>query len=143
MPSSKPQTLFPDHSFKISIPDLDIGFFRDCSGLSLEFDVFEWAEGGNNEFVWNLPGRARYPHLTLGRGMTEQDALQKWVWQTRLQPQLKELTVELISLDARTTRSWVFSDAFPVRWTGPHLDASGRAMATESLDIVHSGLKVA
>ena len=27
----------------------------------MEFDVFEWAEGGNNEFVHHLPGRVRYP----------------------------------------------------------------------------------
>ena len=29
----------------------------------MEFEVFEWAEGGNNEFVHHLPGRMRYPYL--------------------------------------------------------------------------------
>jgi phage tail-like protein len=135
--------LFPDHYFKISLPGIDIGMFRECGGLSMEFDVFEWAEGGNNEFVHHLPGRVRYPYLTLSRGLTDQDALQQWFWQTRQQPELKEITVELHTPDSGTTRAWVFADAFPVRWTGPNVAVHAAGMATESLDIAHSGLKVA
>jgi phage tail-like protein len=137
-----PPILFPDHYFKISVPDIDIGMFRECNGLSMEFDVFEWAEGGNNEFVHNLPGRVRYPLLTLSRGLTDQDALQKWFWQSRLKPDLKEITVELHTPAGDTTRAWVFADAYPVRWTGPRVAVDAAGMATESLDIAHSGLKV-
>jgi phage tail-like protein len=134
--------LFPDHYFKISLPGIDIGMFRDCSGLSMEFDVFEWAEGGNNEFVHHLPGRVRYPYLTLGRGLTDQDALQQWFWQTRQKPELKQLTVELHTADGAHSRAWVFTDAFPVRWTGPRVATDAAGMASESLDIAHSGLKI-
>jgi phage tail-like protein len=135
--------LFPDHYFKISLPDIEIGMFRECSGLSMEFDVFEWAEGGNNEFVHHLPGRVRYPYLSLTRGLTNQDALQQWFWQTRQQPDLKEITVELETPTGDTSRAWVFADAFPVRWTGPAVAVHARGMAIESLEIAHSGLKVA
>jgi phage tail-like protein len=134
--------LFPDHYFKISLPGIDIGMFRDCGGLSMEFDVFEWAEGGNNEFVHHLPGRVRYPYLTLGRGLTDQDALQQWFWQTRQQPELKEVTLELHTADGAHSRAWVFADAFPIRWTGPSVATESAGMASESLDIAHSGLKV-
>jgi phage tail-like protein len=109
--------LFPDHYFKISLPGI--------------------------EFVHHLPGRVRYPYLTLSRGLTDQDALQQWFWQTRQQPELKEITVELHTPDSGTTRAWVFADAFPVRWTGPNVAVHAAGMATESLDIAHSGLKVA
>lgn len=135
--------LFPDHYFKISIPGLTIGTFRECSGLSFEFDVFEWPEGGNNEFVWNLPGRARYPQLSLTGGLTDKDALQQWAWKSRGKPDVKELTVELHTADGKNTRAWVFADAYPVRWTGPRVASASTGMASESLDIVHSGLKVA
>jgi phage tail-like protein len=134
--------VFTDHYFKISIPGIDIGMFRDCSGLSFEFDTFEWAEGGNYEFVWTLPGRVRYPHLSLSRGLTDQDALQQWVWQSRLQPQLKDITVELRTADGAHTRAWTFAEAFPVRWTGPRVATDAAGMAGESLDIAHKGLKV-
>jgi phage tail-like protein len=136
-------TLFTDHYFKISVPGLDIGMFRECGGLTMEFDVFEWAEGGNNEFVHHLPGRLRYPYLSLTRGMTDQDALQKWFWQTRQQAELKEVTIELHTPAGDTTRAWTFGDAFPVRWSGPQVAAHGENVALESLDIAHSGLKAA
>ena len=133
--------LFPDHYFKISIPGIDIGLFRECDGLSMEFDVFEWFEGGNNEFVHHLPGRIRYPYLSLVKGMTDQKNLQEWFWQTRQQAELKEVTVELHTPGGSTTRAWIFADAFPVRWTGPRVAVDAAGMATESLDIAHSGLK--
>jgi phage tail-like protein len=140
MPSSR---LLSDHYFRITIPGIEIGLFRECSGLEMEFEVFEWAEGGNNEFVFSLPGRVRYPRLALSRGLTDQAALQEWFWRTRHEPELKEVSVELSTPDTKSTRSWVFADAYPVRWSGPRIAAHGTEMAVETLEIVHSGLKVA
>jgi len=141
MPQAR-RPILTDHNFKISIPGLDIGTFRECNGLSMEFDVFEWAEGGNNEFVHHLPGRMRYPYVQLSSGMTADNAMQRWFWQTRQQAELKEVTVELQTQDGRTTRAWVFTDAFPVRWSGPRVAADSHGLATEALDIAHSGLKM-
>ena len=36
---------------------------------------------------------------------------------------------------------WEFSDAFPVKWTGPELNASQSAVAVETLELAHSGLR--
>ncbi len=139
MPSTR--VLTSSH-FKVSVPGLTIGTFRECHGLSMEFDVFEWAEGGNNEFVHHLPGRMRYPYLTLSSGMTDDLAMQQWFWKTREQAELKEVTIELQTQDAQTKRAWTFADAFPVRWTGPSIAADASALSTESLEIAHSGLKM-
>jgi phage tail-like protein len=135
--------LFPDHYFRITIPGVEIGLFRECAGLEMEFEVFEWAEGGNNEFVFSLPGRVRYPRLTLSRGLTDQAALQEWFWRTRQEPDLKEVSIELSSPGSSATRAWTFTDAFPVRWSGPRIAAHGTDMAVESLEIAHAGLKIA
>jgi phage tail-like protein len=138
----QPRAVLSDHHFKLSVPGIDIGTFRECTGLSMEFDVFEWAEGGNNEFVHHLPGRVRYPYLTLTGGMTKSNAMQQWFWQTRQQAELKEVTVELQTQDNRNTRAWTFTDAFPVRWTGPRIAADAAGMSSESLEIAHAGLKM-
>ena len=143
MAQTNPAKLISDHNFKLSVPGLDIGVFKVCHGLSMEFEVFEWAEGGNNEFVHHLPGRLRYPYLRLESGLTESDAVQKWFWATRLQAELKEITIELLSQDGQVTRSWTFADAFPIKWSGPTVAAASAAMAEESLEIAHSGLKMA
>ena len=139
-----PQTpikVISDHYFTLSIPGVTVGAFNECRGLSMEYDVFEWAEGGNNEFVHHLPGRVRYPYLSLSSGMVDNDALQKWFGTTGTQPELKEVTVELTTQDGSAKRSWTFADAYPIKWTGPNIAAHGAGLATESLDIVHSGLK--
>ncbi len=140
MPPS--QKVLTSSHFRLSIPGISIGSFRECSGLTMEFEVFEWAEGGNNEFVHHLPGRMRYPYLQFSAGMTDGAALQEWFWKTREQAELKEITVELATQDGRTTRSWNFADAFPVRWSGPTVGADSHGMAIESLDVAHSGLKM-
>jgi phage tail-like protein len=142
MPLTAP-TVISDHYFKVSVPGITIGAFNECHGLSLEYDVFEWAEGGNNEFVHHLPGRIRYPYLVLNSGLVQDDALQKWVAQTGKKPELKEVTIELTTQDQKAKRSWVFADAYPIHWSGPTIAAHGAGLATESLHIVHSGLKTA
>ena len=140
MPPS--QKVLTSSHFRLSIPGISIGSFRECNGLSMEFEVFEWAEGGNNEFVHHLPGRMRYPYLQFSAGMTDGTALQEWFWKTREQAELKEITVELATQDGQTKRSWTFADAFPVRWSGPAVSADSHGMAIESLDVAHSGLKM-
>ena len=136
-----PIKVISDHYFTLSVPGITIGAFNECHGLSMEYDVFEWAEGGNNEFVHHLPGRVRYPYLVLNSGLVESDALQKWFKATGGTPELKEITVELTTQDQSVKRSWTFADAYPIHWSGPTIAAHGAGLATESLHIVHSGLK--
>jgi phage tail-like protein len=129
------------HSFILKIPDIDtVGFFLHCSGLELTFDIYEYREGGNNDFVHRLPGGMHYPNLVLSRGLTREDALLKWFWATHTQAERKEITLTLKTNE--TERTWTFSDAFPVRWTGPQIDSAGTDIATEILEIAHSGLKM-
>jgi phage tail-like protein len=126
--------------FTVKIPDIDtIGYFSTCTGLELSREVFEYQEGGNNDFVHRLP--VTYPNLVLSRGLTNEEALLKWFWATQTQAEQKEVTLTLGEQSA--SRSWTFADAFPVRWTGPQIGADGRTVALETLEIAHSGLKLA
>ena len=52
------------------------------------------------------------------------------------------VTVSLMGPNGQPVRSWSFADAFPVKWTGPNLNASSNQVATETLEIVHAGLQV-
>ena len=76
----------PVSLFVVKVPDIDtIGMFTQCSGLEMKVDVLEYAEGGNNEFVHQLPGQVSYPNLILERGLTNDDAVLKWFNATRTQ----------------------------------------------------------
>jgi|SRR5215210_3109122 len=135
--------LIAANAFRLRIPGLELGYFHECHGLSMEFDVLEYAEGGNNEFVHHLPGRLRYPNLELSRGMTTEDNVLKWFWQTRLQADRKEVIIELLSRHGQVHRTFTFDSAYPVKWTGPSVATTSTGAATESITIAHSGLKLA
>lgn len=132
----------PGSIFVVKVPDIDtIGMFTRCSGLELQVEVLEYAEGGNNEFVHQLPGRLRYPNLVLARGLTNEDAVFKWFSATRTKASLKEVTITFQSHTQQTIRTFTFADAFPVRWTGPVSEAGTATVAMETLEIAHGGLK--
>ena len=138
MPGEPKQPISSDR-FELTIPDIDtIGFFAHCSGLEANVEIYEYQEGGNNDFVHHLPGRVTYPKLVLSRGLTNEDALIKWFNATASQAERKDITLTLKS--GNSERKWTFVEAFPVRWTGPTVDING-GIATETLEIVHSGMK--
>jgi phage tail-like protein len=128
--------------FKLELPGVDLGRFRECTGLAAEIEVKDYNEGGVNDRVHKLPTRMKYPNLVLKRGVTYEDALLKWLWKTQRQTQRIAVTVSLMGADGKPVRSWVFNDAFPIKWTGPNMNASSNQIATEQLEIVHAGLQM-
>jgi len=127
--------------FKVDLPGVGLGRFRECTGLAAEIEVKDYNEGGVNDRVHKLPTRMKYPNLVLKRGVTYEDALLKWLWKTQRETQRINVTVSLMGPDGEAVRSWVFNEAFPVKWTGPNLNASSNQIATETLEIVHNGLR--
>jgi len=138
------QELLPRHAFAVEISGIGpVGYFLSCSGLELEIEVLSYAEGGNNEQVHQLPGRLSYPPLTLSNGMTKSKTLAEWFNKTRSAADRQEVTITLFLEGGDAERKWTFADAFPTRWTGPTLDTGSSDLATETLTIVHGGLKEA
>lgn len=127
------------HTYSLEIAGLDVvGFFHQCTGLEVRFDVLQYHEGGNNDFLHQLPGAVHYPNLVLSRGLTNEKAMQEWLVETQTKAVRKEI---ILTLKAGSyERGWTFADAFPVSWTGPTLDASGNFAYSETLEIAHSGL---
>ncbi len=139
------------HYVVLDVPNITsntafMGIFRSLSGLEVNFEVYEYSEGGNNDFVHRLPGRMRYPNLVLSWGIVNDESLMKWFFQTHVQAQRQEITLTLTAAKgdmSETIRKFTFTDAFPVRWSGPQLDSdSGSGSWGETLEIAHSGLKL-
>jgi phage tail-like protein len=126
--------------FRVEIPGVEIGRFAQCSGLAYEYEVLEYLEGGNNDVVHRLRGRARYPNLVLGRGVTSEDALLQWFFKFQSGSQRPTVTVTLLDDDGSDCRSFAFASAFPIKWTGPDTQAGSGDATTETLEIGHMGL---
>jgi phage tail-like protein len=126
-------------TFKIMVEGRTVGSFAECTGLAVEYDVTDYAEGGNNAFVHKLRGGVRYPNVTLRRGVTDEDELLRWFYATENAPERPTLIIMLLDPLGAAVRHFALSAAQPVRWTGPSATRESSNAATESLEIAHAG----
>ena len=56
--------------FFVEIGNIVRAEFSEVSGLNAEVEVLSYEEGGKNGFVHKLPGRVKFPNVTLKRGTT-------------------------------------------------------------------------
>jgi phage tail-like protein len=130
--------------FSFSVDGIEVGRFSEVSGLQVEQQVEEVAEGGHPG-THRLPVRLSHPNLVLKRGVTNDDALLRWLRETRdaidRGEKLERRTgkVQLIDPKGETVHEWSFEGAFPVRWAGPTLAVSASDAAREELEISHAG----
>lgn len=130
-------------AFKVTAGLTTIGVFMEVSGLSVEHEVLDYMEGGSNSFIHKLPGRRKYPNLVLKAGITNQTALYDWFAKTADQPELRQVTIDLLDPRAQVQRTWAFADAYPIKWTGPTLAAKSNEIGQETVELVHRGMTLA
>ena len=138
-------------TFLFEVDGQTIGYFMEVSGLSVEVSVEDVEEGGQNAYVHHLPGRMRWPNITLKRGITQSDNLFSWLNKSsgdqfsssgnKLDRSTAAIT--LIGPAGARLRSWNFHGAFPVKWSGPQFAAASTESATETLEIAHDGFTAA
>jgi phage tail-like protein len=117
-----------------------LGLWTKCEGLGLEYDVFEYREGGQNGFIHRLPGRAKYANVKLSRPI-DKNSEKVATWMASLQGTAKRETAEISVLDpvGDVVATWNLVGVFPARWTGPTLDVAGNQVAIETLELAHNG----
>src|SRR5690242_2083818 len=133
--------------FVFTVEGQTIGAFTEVSGLSVSIEVEELAEGGQNQYTHKLPGRMKWPNLVLKRGITNTDNLFQWFTKSSGDGfagagnalDRRNGAVELRDAAGTVVRRWEFVEAYPVKWTGPKLAASGRDLAVEELEVCHRG----
>jgi phage tail-like protein len=135
--------------FLLEVDGLSIGTFGRVGGLQLTVSVDEYAEGGVNGYVHRFPGRMHWPNLVFSRGLTDSDNLLDWVNRSagdgfeaaggKLVPSTASVT--LLDVAGTRLRSYEIEGAFPVRWTGPTLDAGEAEALTEELEVTHTGFR--
>ena len=127
--------------FRVKIDgDGDLGNWSKCDGLSVEFDVFEYKEGGENAFVHRIPGRAKYQNIKLTRPVNK-DSSKVASWMAKLKIEVKRQTAEISALDTEghPIATWNLEGVFPVKWNGPSLDIGANSVAMETLELAHNG----
>jgi len=138
---------FATCKFHVEIGDIKEAAFSECSGLEIATDVFEYQEGGLNEYSHKLPGRTKLSNVTLKRGFATSNELYNWYLEmeqdllTGKSITRKQVTITLYSTAKQEElMSWTLDDAFPVKWVGPVFKAGEAAVAIETLEFAHHGI---
>jgi phage tail-like protein len=118
-----------------------LGGFSECSGLESSLQVEEYKEGGRNDALRKFPTRAQWGNITLKRGVTANTGLWDWYYGfVRGRGRRRDGLIVLQNDQRVAVAVWRFTRGFPVKWTGPTLNATQNAVAVEALEIVHEGL---
>jgi phage tail-like protein len=134
--------------FVLAIDGLASVNFSKCAGLAAEVAVEEFQEGGENRFAHRLPSRVTSGNLMLTQGAGPVRELWDWFHEYhvsgRVAPRDGQVTLmSTVEGSLSPVRVWSFTRAWPVKVTGPDLDAMSSAIAVESVEIVHHGLQLA
>lgn len=133
--------------FRLSVDGTEVLSFSECSGLGLETATEDYAEGGENRFTYKLPVRGQVPNLVLKRGVTNSTYL--WDWFAaflntgQVDPRDGQIELYASPEDETPVRTWSFTRAYPVKWSGPELSALSPGVAIEAVELTHQGLRLA
>jgi phage tail-like protein len=132
------------YRFLVEIDGLVVAGFSEVSGLQAETQIENYREGGVNDYVHKLAKETTYPNITLKKGITDSDVLWKW-HQDVVSGKIERRSGYIVLLDSEgnETWRWNFVDAYPAKWSGPDLRAENSAVALESIELVHNGIKKA
>ncbi|WP_052440770.1 phage tail protein [Streptacidiphilus anmyonensis] len=121
-----------------------LGAWSSCKGLRVDFRTQSIAVRNTST---GLPTQVSYSPVVLERAVEKGSSLQLQKWLSGLvtnwtsEAAKTKGTVEIALYDAQATQvaSWVLTNAYPVSWSGPALDADHNKVAIETLTFEHEG----
>lgn len=126
--------------YRVEIYGLQQAGFQTVSGLERESKIEPFREGGVNNYEHQLVTLTTYRPLTLKRGLVDP---MLWDWHHEViegEVQRRTITITLMDDGGNEVWHWICKNAFPSKWSGSELDATGNTIATESVEFVHHGL---
>lgn len=140
----RPKDPFLGSLFRVEIDGIIAGSFRSCSGLRLESEVFEYAEGGSNDGARKLPGPTKVGNIVLRKGLLNSDELWKWresFLRGDQNSSRRSGSIMLCDDNGDELVRWNFHHAWPVKWEGPELDGRAATGAVETIEIAPERLE--
>jgi phage tail-like protein len=113
--------------------------FTEVSGLSHELGAEDIPEGGENRFIQKYPVRAKYPELTLKRGLLVRSEVVKWIRKCIEDLEIEPMNIDVKLLDENHAPlfTWHVIGAYPTKWAVSDLNASNSAVVTETLQLYY------
>lgn len=114
--------------------------FQTVTGLSVDMELEEIAEGGENRYKHKLPVKSKYPNLVLKRGFQIESDFVDWVKDAILNFDFKpkNLNVVLLNEEHKTVYVWNVIGAIPVKWNVEGLNAEESKIMVESIELAYN-----
>ena len=136
----------PSSGFSILVEIVGVGssVFTEVESLGSESEVVEALEGGlNHQGGLKFPRRARFPNVTLRRGLTSDRTL--WDWRQAVvegHSYRREVLIALLDDAGRPVLRWRLHGAWPAKWALSELDASKDEQAMETVELAYDALEL-
>lgn len=130
------------YRFDVKVDGIELGSFTAVDGLTAEYDVQSYEEGGENGFVHKLPGRLKFQNIKVSRPL---DGASKDLaaWFSALgrgkSASGGNAHIKAYNDNQEMVREWNVTGVCPVKYTGPSFSADGAKVAIESLELAHNG----
>ena len=114
--------------------------FQSVSGLSVDLETEEIAEGGENRFKHKLPVKTKFPNLVLKRGLLVDSELITWCRDALENFDITptDLTVKLLNDEHEPVMTWSVVHAYPVKWSMGDFNAEESKIVIETIELAYS-----
>lgn len=117
--------------------------FKKVSGIGSTISTSTLNEGGQNLYSHKLPERVQYENLVLERGLAVGSPL---VVEFNAAMSLfkfvpSNVLVSLLDEAGIPISSWLFTNAYPVKWTVSSLDADSNAVVIETMELSYQRMQ--
>ena len=117
--------------------------FRKVSGLSTTVETTAVEDGGQNLYTQLLPTRLSHDNLVLERGIIFGSplALEFNIAMSQFKFAASNVLVSLLSHDSIPISSWLFFNAYPVKWSISDLDAESNSLVIETMELTYQRMQ--
>ena len=134
----------PAFYFNVSIPNIDTEMaFQEVSGLDSDHDIIEYRAGNSPTFsTVKMPGLKKGSDVTMKKGLFVNDArLMEYFQQITMNTiERQDIVITLLDEQQAVQFTWTLRNAFPMKLTGPSLNAQASEIAIEEITFAHEGI---
>ena len=133
-------------SFHVELDGVDIGAFKEASGVESETEIIEYKEATEKGkmIIRKVPGAMKWSDITLKKAIDDSTALWDWrreVEDGQIDAARRNGSIVLYDSEQTEVARWNFESGWPSKWKGADLNAGEDQVAVEEITITHEGLR--
>lgn len=137
--------LLTTFSFHVELDGVDIGAFKEASGVESETEIIEYKEATRDGkmIIRKIPGAMKWSDITLKKRID----VTRDLWEWRREVEMGDIDAarrhgSIVLYDSKHSEvaRWNFESGWPSKWKGADLNAGEDQVAVEEITITHEGL---